>query len=133
MRLSAYHLGLLLAVSAACGFAAKAIFAKMAYRYGVDGVTLVTLRLLLVLPLLLLFRLLHPGRHITLLARSRMARVVGIVGILLIESVRFPGAGNRQRQRGAGDSLPLSDDDGAPSRPASRAPPSAAPPEMRSY
>ena len=46
LRLSSYHLGLLLATLAACGFAAKAIFAKMAYRYGVDGVTLVTLRLL---------------------------------------------------------------------------------------
>ena len=41
----------------ACGFAAKAIFAKLAYRYGVDGVTMVTLRLLLVLPLLLMFRI----------------------------------------------------------------------------
>lgn len=57
MRLSAYHLGLLFAILAACGFAAKAIFAKMAYRYGVDGVTLVTMRLLLVIPLLLFFRL----------------------------------------------------------------------------
>ena len=57
MRLSAYHLGLLFAILAACGFAAKAIFAKMAYRYGVDGGTLVTMRLLLVIPLLLFFRL----------------------------------------------------------------------------
>ena len=57
MRLSAYHLGLLFAILAACGFAAKAIFAKMANRYGVDGVTLVTMRLLLVIPLLLFFRL----------------------------------------------------------------------------
>ena len=57
MRLSAYHLGLLFAILAACGFAAKAIFAKMAYRYGVDGVTLVTMRLLLVIPLLLFFLL----------------------------------------------------------------------------
>ena len=57
MRLSAYHLGLLFAILAACGFAAKAIFAKMAYRYGVDGVTLVTMRLLLVIPLLMFFRL----------------------------------------------------------------------------
>jgi len=57
VRLSAYHLGLLFAILAACGFAAKAIFAKMAYRYGVDGVTLVTMRLLLVIPLLLFFRL----------------------------------------------------------------------------
>ena len=57
MRLSAYHLGLLFAILAACGFAAKAIFAKMAYRYGDDGVTLVTMRLLLVIPLLLFFRL----------------------------------------------------------------------------
>lgn len=56
-RLSAYHTGVLLAILAATGFAAKAIFAKLAYQYGVDGVTLVTQRLLLVLPFLLLLRL----------------------------------------------------------------------------
>ena len=92
MRLSAYHLGLLLAVLAACGFAAKAIFAKMAYHYGVDGVTLVTLRLLLVLPLLLLFRLLQTRAGTSLCWRDRGWLVLlGLLGYYLSSLFDFLG------------------------------------------
>ena len=92
VRLSAYHLGLLLAVLAACGFAAKAIFAKMAYRYGVDGVTLVTLRLLLVLPLLLLFRLLQTRARESLSWHDRGWLVLlGLLGYYLSSLFDFLG------------------------------------------
>jgi drug/metabolite transporter (DMT)-like permease len=92
VRLNSYHLGLLLATLAACGFAAKAIFAKLAYRYGVDGVTMVTLRLLLVLPLLALFRLYqHP--QTTPLARRDKAWLVllGLLGYYLSSLLDFLG------------------------------------------
>ena len=92
MRLSAYHLGLLFAILAACGFAAKAIFAKMAYRYGVDGVTLVTMRLLLVIPLLLFFRLFQ-RRAIQPLSRLDKGWLIllGLLGYYLSSLFDFLG------------------------------------------
>lgn len=42
--------GVMLAVLSALGFSAKAIFVKLAYRYQVDPVTLLTLRMLFALP-----------------------------------------------------------------------------------
>ncbi len=45
--------GLLLAVSGAIAFSAKAIIVKLAYRYGVDAVTLIMLRMLFALPFFL--------------------------------------------------------------------------------
>ncbi|HSC79882.1 MAG TPA: DMT family transporter [Chitinolyticbacter sp.] len=49
--------GTVLALAAATGFAAKAVFVKLAYRHGVDAVTLLTLRLIGVLAILALARL----------------------------------------------------------------------------
>ena len=46
--------GLLLAVAGSIAFSGKAIIVKLAYRYGVDAVTLVMLRMLFALPLFLL-------------------------------------------------------------------------------
>lgn len=46
-------LGLLLAVLGAIGFSGKAIIVKLAYRYGVDAVTLLMWRMLLALPFFL--------------------------------------------------------------------------------
>jgi drug/metabolite transporter (DMT)-like permease len=43
--------GLLLAGLGAVAFSGKAIIAKLAYRYGVDAITLVMLRMLFALPL----------------------------------------------------------------------------------
>ena len=43
--------GLLLAVSGAIAFSAKAIIVKLAYRHGVDAVTLIMLRMLFALPI----------------------------------------------------------------------------------
>ena len=45
--------GLLLALGGATAFSAKAIIVKLAYRHGVDAVTLIMLRMLLALPLFL--------------------------------------------------------------------------------
>ena len=45
--------GLLLAVSGAIAFSAKAIIVKLAYRHGVDAVTLIMLRMLFALPFFL--------------------------------------------------------------------------------
>ena len=46
--------GLLLAVLGAVAFSGKAIIVKLAYRYGVDAVTLIMLRMLFALPFFLL-------------------------------------------------------------------------------
>ena len=46
--------GLLLAISGAIAFSGKAIIVKLAYRHGVDAVTLIMLRMLFALPLFLL-------------------------------------------------------------------------------
>ena len=46
--------GLLMAALGAVGFSGKAIIAKLAYRHGVDAITLVTYRMLFALPLFLL-------------------------------------------------------------------------------
>ncbi|MFP5477222.1 MAG: EamA/RhaT family transporter, partial [Gammaproteobacteria bacterium] len=43
--------GLLLAVFGAIAFSGKAIIVKLAYRHGVDAVTLIMLRMLFALPL----------------------------------------------------------------------------------
>ena len=45
--------GLLLATLGAIAFSGKAIIVKLAYRYGVDAVTLITYRMLFALPLFL--------------------------------------------------------------------------------
>ncbi|WP_432722832.1 DMT family transporter [Jeongeupia wiesaeckerbachi] len=53
---SPQQLGLLFAFLSATGFATKAVFVKLAYRYGVDAVTLLTLRLVFSLGLIGLWR-----------------------------------------------------------------------------
>jgi drug/metabolite transporter (DMT)-like permease len=45
--------GLLLAAAGSIGFSGKAIIVKLAYRYGVDAITLIMLRMLFALPLFL--------------------------------------------------------------------------------
>lgn len=47
-----FRIGIALAMLAAVGFASKAIFVKLAYRHGVDAITLLTLRLGYTLPIL---------------------------------------------------------------------------------
>lgn len=92
MQLSNYMTGLLLAVLAATGFACKAIFVKLAYRYGVDGTTLVTIRLLLVLPLIAGVRLLRQAPTTTLSWHDRgMIILLGLLGYYLSSLLDFLG------------------------------------------
>jgi len=92
MNPSSYMTGLLLAVLAATGFASKAIFVKLAYRYGVDGTTLVTIRLLLVLPIVLLMRFFRRS-HGNALTRKDwgMVLLLGILGYYLASLFDFIG------------------------------------------
>jgi len=54
MRAAARRQGLLLATLGAIAFSGKAIIVKLAYRYGVDAVTLIMYRMLFALPLFLI-------------------------------------------------------------------------------
>lgn len=89
---SSYMTGLILAVLAATGFASKAIFVKLAYRYGVDGTTMVTIRLVLVLPIVLCMRLLRPGHGAPLNWKDRgMILFLGLIGYYLSSLFDFLG------------------------------------------
>lgn len=92
MNQSDYLTGLLLAILAATGFACKAIFVKLAYRYGVDGTTLVTIRLLLVLPLIATMRLLRRRPATALSWHDRgMIILLGLLGYYLSSLLDFLG------------------------------------------
>ena len=92
MNQSDYLTGLLLAILAATGFACKAIFVKLAYRYGVDGTTLVTIRLLLVLPLIATMRLLRKSPATALSWHDRgMIILLGLLGYYLSSLLDFLG------------------------------------------
>ncbi len=86
------HVGFILAILAATGFASKAIFAKLAYRYGVDAVTLVTMRLGLALPVLLLLRFCHRRREAPLSWHTRgWLLLLGLLGYYLSSLLDFLG------------------------------------------
>lgn len=86
------HIGFILAIFAATGFASKAIFAKLAYRYGVDAVTLVTLRLGLALPILLLLRIFHRRDEKPLSWHTRgWLLLLGLLGYYLSSLLDFLG------------------------------------------
>ncbi len=92
MKQSDYLTGLLLAILAATGFACKAIFVKLAYRYDVDGTTLVTIRLLLVLPLIATMRLLRKPPATALSWHDRgMVFLLGVLGYYLASLFDFIG------------------------------------------
>lgn len=71
--------GILLAFTAAIFFSVKAIFVKLAYRYGVDAVTLLTLRMLFSLPFFIAIAFIEEGRPG--LARLNRRQVVAIIGL----------------------------------------------------
>lgn len=86
------HSGFLLALFAATGFASKAIFAKLAYRYGVDAITLVTIRLGLALPFLLLMRLLKfRGERPLSKSEAGWVLLLGFLGYYLSSLLDFWG------------------------------------------
>lgn len=69
--------GLLLAVAGAMAFSGKAIIVKLAYRYGVDAVTLLMYRMLMALPLFLIMAW-WAGRGQAALTRGDWFAIVGL-------------------------------------------------------
>ena len=84
--------GLALAVLGAIAFSGKAIIVKLAYREGVDAVTLIMLRMLFALPLFLLLAW-WAGRGKPALARRDWAAVAGLgfCGYYLASFLDFAG------------------------------------------
>ncbi len=85
-------LGLLLAVLGAIGFSGKAIIVKLAYRHGVDAVTLLMWRMLLALPFCLAMAW-WAGRGKPALTRQdwRDIAVLGFTGYYLASYLDFAG------------------------------------------
>ncbi len=74
--------GFLLALAAAVFFSIKAIFVKLSYRYGVDAVTLLALRMISSLPFFVVIAAIEerrPGR-----ARPSRRQIVAIIGLGLV-------------------------------------------------
>jgi drug/metabolite transporter (DMT)-like permease len=84
--------GLILAGLGAFGFSGKAIIVKLAYRYGVDAVTLIMYRMLFALPLFLLLAW-HSGRGRPRLSRRdwRIILGLGFCGYYLASFLDFAG------------------------------------------
>jgi drug/metabolite transporter (DMT)-like permease len=84
--------GLLLAVVGAIAFSGKAIIVKLAYRYGVDAVTLIMYRMLFALPMFLLLSW-WAGRGKPALTRRDMVTVAGLgfSGYYLASFLDFAG------------------------------------------
>jgi drug/metabolite transporter (DMT)-like permease len=84
--------GLLLAMCGSIAFSGKAIIVKLAYRHGVDAVTLIMYRMLFALPMFLLLAW-WAGRGKPALARRdvRMVCVLGFCGYYLASFLDFAG------------------------------------------
>lgn len=84
--------GLLFAALGAVGFSGKAIVVKLAYRYGVDAITLLMYRMLMALPFFL-FMAWWGGRGRPALARSERWAVLGLgfCGYYLASMLDFLG------------------------------------------
>ena len=84
--------GLLLATLGAIAFSGKAIIVKLAYRYGVDAVTLITYRMLFALPLFLALAW-WAGRGKAALTRREWIVVIGLgfSGYYLASFLDFAG------------------------------------------
>ncbi|WP_273431750.1 DMT family transporter [Chitinibacter tainanensis] len=92
MSLRPAQVGFILALLASTGFAAKAIFAKLAYRYGVDAVTMVTIRMLLSVVLLVGIRLWRTETGAPLTIPQKLWLIaLGVVGYYLSSLLDFIG------------------------------------------
>jgi drug/metabolite transporter (DMT)-like permease len=84
--------GLMLALAGATAFSAKAIIVKLAYRHGVDAVTLIMLRMLLALPLFLALAWWAGRGRPSLTARDwRVVVGLGFCGYYLASFLDFAG------------------------------------------
>jgi drug/metabolite transporter (DMT)-like permease len=84
--------GLLLAVAGAIAFSGKAIIVKLAYRHGVDAVTLIMLRMLFALPLFVLLAWWAGRGKPALTARDwRVITLLGFSGYYLASFLDFWG------------------------------------------
>ncbi len=85
-------IGLALAVAGSVAFSGKAIIVKLAYRYGVDAVTLIMLRMLFALPLFMLMAW-WGGRGQAALTRADWASMfwLGVTGYYLASYLDFVG------------------------------------------
>lgn len=87
-----YLIGLAIAIFAAILFSAKAIVAKLIYRYHVDAVTLIAFRMLFSLPIfaLIAFWQARKGPRLSWLDRGRLI-ALGLVGYYLSSFLDFLG------------------------------------------
>ena len=84
--------GLLLALAGAIGFSGKAIIVKLAYRHGVDAITLVMYRMLFALPLFAGLAWWAGRGQLALTSRDRWAVLaLGFSGYYLASSLDFMG------------------------------------------
>ncbi len=84
--------GLLLAAGGAVAFSGKAIIVKLAYRHGVDAVTLIMLRMLFALPLFVMLAAWAGRGRPALAARDRLAVAgLGFCGYYLSSFLDFAG------------------------------------------
>ncbi|WP_416757267.1 DMT family transporter [Roseateles sp. So40a] len=84
--------GLLLAIGGAIGFSGKAIIVKLAYRHGVDAITLLMLRMLLALPLFLALAWWAGRGKPELTGREKLAVLgLGFSGYYLASFLDFAG------------------------------------------
>lgn len=89
---SALWPGLLLAAAGAVAFSGKAIIAKLAYRHGVDAITLVMYRMLFALPMFVLLAWWAGRKGPPLTARDwRAVGVLGFSGYYLASTLDFLG------------------------------------------
>jgi drug/metabolite transporter (DMT)-like permease len=87
---ASFRIGVILAIFAATGFSCKAIFAKLAYRHGVDAITLVCLRMLFVLLILASFSLWRSKERLA--GRDYLALIgLGLLGYYLSSVLDFIG------------------------------------------
>ncbi len=87
-----HRVGLVLAALGAIAFSFKAILVKLAYRYGVDAITLVMLRMVFSLPLFVILALwAGRGRARLSLAQWRRMALLGLTGYFLASTLDFVG------------------------------------------
>ena len=91
---SARLVGVLLAIFGAIAFAAKAIIVKLAYRYGVDAVTLIALRMVVALPFFAVTSIVmerRPNKSAFLQGDWWKIGLIGFLGYYLASYLDFVG------------------------------------------